>query len=83
MLAVLGLVLARARRRAGALVAVTVGVAAAASVALAAGPLTLVARDAAMERTLGAASASDRALRLTVQRAGERVPHGPHRAVGR
>ncbi|MDA0170253.1 hypothetical protein OJ998_14240 [Solirubrobacter taibaiensis] len=72
MLAVLGLVLARARRRAGALLAVAVGVAAAAAVVLAAGPLTLVARDAAMERSLAGASSSERALRLTVQRAGER-----------
>ncbi|RKQ93486.1 FtsX-like permease family protein [Solirubrobacter pauli] len=72
MLAVLGLVLARSRRRAGALLAVAVGVAAAAAVVLAAGPLTLVARDAAMGRALSEASASERALRLTVQRPGER-----------
>lgn len=72
MLAVLGLVLARSRRRAGALLAVAVGVAAAAAVVLAAGPLTLVARDAAMGRTLSKASASERALRLTVQRPGVR-----------
>ncbi|MDA0185614.1 ABC transporter permease, partial [Solirubrobacter phytolaccae] len=72
MLAVLGLVLARSRRRAGALLAVAVGVAAAAAVVLAAGPLTLVARDAAMGRALAKTSPSERALRLTVQRAGAR-----------
>lgn len=72
VLAVLGLVLARSRRRAGALLAVAVGVAAAAAVVLAAGPLTLVARDAALGRAVEGASADARALRLTVQRPGAR-----------
>lgn len=68
----LGPVVARSRRRVGALVAVAVGVAAAAAAVLAAGPLTLVARDAALSRALAEASSSERALRLTVQRAGDR-----------
>lgn len=72
VLAVLGLVVARSRRRAGVLLAVALGVAAAAAVVLAAGPLTLVARDAALERALAGASESERALRLTVQRSGAR-----------
>ncbi|MDA0142269.1 FtsX-like permease family protein, partial [Solirubrobacter deserti] len=77
MLAVLGLVVARCRRRAGALVAVAVGVACAAAVVLAAAPLTLVARDTAMARMLADAPAPERALRLTVGRAGEREGGAP------
>ena len=48
--ALLGLAVARSRRRAGSLLAVTLGVAAAAAVVLAVAPLTLVAREAAMGR---------------------------------
>ena len=46
--ALLGLAIARSRRRAGSLIAVMLGVAAAAAVVLAVAPLTLIAREAAM-----------------------------------
>lgn len=68
--ALLGLAVARSRRRAGSLLAVAGGVAAAAAVVLAVVPLTLVAREAAMERALTSASPAERSLRLTVRRAG-------------
>jgi hypothetical protein len=56
------------RRRPAALLAVALGVAAAAAAVLASAPLSLVSRQSAMERTLQAAPASERALRLTVVR---------------
>jgi hypothetical protein len=59
------------------LLAVAVGVAAAAAVVLAAGPLTLVARDAALGRALSEASPSERSLRLTVQHMVLRLPARP------
>ena len=66
--ALLGLAVARSRRRAGSLLAVAVGVAAATAVVLAAAPLTLVARQAALERMLSGAAPAERSLRLTVRR---------------
>ena len=68
--ALLGLAVARSRRRAGSLLAVTLGVAAAAAVVLAVAPLTLVAREAAMGDALSGASVAERSLRLSVRRAG-------------
>ena len=50
--ALLGLAVARSRRRAGSVLVVALGVAAAAAVVLAVAPLTLVAREAALERVL-------------------------------
>ena len=58
--ALLGLAVARSRRRAGSLLAVTLGVAAAAAVVLAVAPLTLVAREAAMGEALSDASVAER-----------------------
>src|SRR3954469_13046150 len=66
--ALVGLAGARVRRRAGALLAVALGVAAAAAAVLAAAPLSLVSRQSAMERSLHAAPAAERALRVTVVR---------------
>jgi hypothetical protein len=68
--ALAGLAGARVRRRAGALLAVALGVAAAAAAVLAASPLSLVSRQSAMQRSLQAAPAAERALRVTVLRDG-------------
>jgi hypothetical protein len=68
--ALLGLAGARTRRRTGSLLAVALGVAAAAAAVLAATPLSLVARQSALERGLAAQPAADRALRLTFMRDG-------------
>jgi hypothetical protein len=66
--ALLGLAVARSRRRAGSLLAVGIGVAAAAAVVLAVAPLTLVARQSSLEEVLTRAAPAERALRLTVRR---------------
>ncbi len=66
--ALVGLAVARSRRRAGSLLAVGVGVAAAAAVVLAVAPLTLIARQSSLEDVLRSATPAERSLRLTVRR---------------
>ena len=78
--ALLGLAVARSRRRAGSLLAVTLGVAAAAAVVLAVAPLTLIAREAAMSEQLSAAGTGERSLRLSVRRAGDHDGGAPQYA---
>src|SRR5262245_21185540 len=68
--ALVGLAGARVRRRTGALAAVALGVATAAAAVLTASPLSLVARQSAMEPSLPSAAPAERALRVTVVRDG-------------